>query len=194
MKLVVRGGSIAAGFGVTRSYVDILAQFLLPQGIEVINRSRYKETSFDGIGTFAEDIGSFGPDILLIQFGVDDAFEYVYRSEFQENIVQLIRLARLRFDPVIFLSTSHAFDDEQDRDAVEIFYRSLRIVAQELDCELISVHTYWAGYLEEHHLRSSDLVLSDARYPNECGHQVIAQAVIKRLSGIIGRRQSTEVL
>jgi hypothetical protein len=37
MKLLIRGGSIAAGLGVIRSYVDILTESLLKKGIEVIN-------------------------------------------------------------------------------------------------------------------------------------------------------------
>jgi lysophospholipase L1-like esterase len=181
MKMLIRGGSIAAGHGVNKSYADILTQSLLPKGIEVINRSRYKETSFDGIGTFNEDIADFAPDILLVQFGVDDAFGYVYRSEFQENLVQMIRLARLRFNPVIFLATSHTFDNTNDMDAVYIFYKSLMIVASDLDCELIPVHSYWAGYLEEHNLCSKDLTLPDSRYPNESGHQIIAEAMLQWL-------------
>jgi lysophospholipase L1-like esterase len=183
MKLLIRGGSIAAGHGVNKCYADILEESLLKKGIEVINRSRYRETSFDGIGTFNEDI-NFKPDILLINFGVDDAFGYVYRSEFQENLVQMIRLARRRFNPVILLATSHTFDNPNDMDAVNIFYRSLRIVASDLHCEFMPVHNYWAGYLEEQNLSSKDLVLSDARYPNERGHQVIAEAMMKWLSKI----------
>ena len=108
----------------------------------------------------------------------------VYRSEFQENLVQMIRLARLRFNPFIFLATSHTFDNPNDMDAVNIFYRSLRIVASDLHCEFIPVHNYWAGYLEEQNLSSKDLVLSDSRYPNEWGHQVIADAIMNRLSKI----------
>jgi lysophospholipase L1-like esterase len=184
MKLLIRGGSIAAGHGVKKCYADILKESLLKKGIEVINRSRYRETSFDGIDTFNEDI-NFKPDILLINFGVDDAFGYVYRSEFQENLVQMIRLARLRFNPIILLATSHTFDNPNDMDAVNIFYRSLRIVASDLHCELIPVHNYWAGYLEEQNLSSKNLVLSDPRYPNERGHQVIAEAIITRLSKIL---------
>jgi lysophospholipase L1-like esterase len=190
MKLLIRGGSIAAGHGVIKSYVDILKESLLKKGIEVINRSRYRETTFDGIGTFNEDIANFGPDILLVQFGVDDAFGYVYRSEFQENIVQMIRLARLRFNPAIFLATSHTFDNPRDMDAVYIFYRSLRIVASDLDCELIPVHNYWAGYLEQNNLCSKNLVLSDSRYPNERGHLVIAEAILTWLSKIFDHRQN----
>lgn len=191
MKLLIRGGSIAAGYGVTKSYVDILQDSLSNQGIEIINRSRFRETSFEGIETFNEDIGCFRPDILLIQFGVDDAFGYVYRSEFQENIVQLIRLARLKFNPVIFLATAQTFENSYDMDAVHIFYRSLRIVASDLACCLIPVHSYWAGYLDEYHLGVRDLVQDDCRYPNEHGHRVIAEAILHGLelhgSGIFSR-------
>ena len=189
MRLLIRGGSIAAGHGVKKSYANILTECLLKNRIEVINRSRLGETSFDGIGTFNEDIEFFKPDVLLVHFGVDDAFQCVYRSEFQENLVQLIRLARIRFNPVIFLATSHTFDDPYDMDAVNIFYRSLRIVASDLNCELIPVDHYWAGYLQEHNLCDRDLILSDSRYPNEIGHQVIAEVMMKCLGKIFDNRQ-----
>jgi lysophospholipase L1-like esterase len=188
-KLLVRGGSIPAGHGVNKSYVDSLKESLAPKGIEVINRSRYGETSFDGIGTFHEDIASFEPDILLLHYGVDDAFQYVYRSEFQENLVQIIRLARRLFNPVIFLATSHTFDNPNDMKAVHIFNRSLNIVASDLNCGLIPVNSYWAGYLDEHNLCNKDLVLTDTRYPNEKGHQVIAQAVINFLGKMFDHSQ-----
>jgi hypothetical protein len=189
MKLLIRGGSIAAGYGVVKSYAAILKESLLEKEIEIINRSRYRENSFDGIGTFDRDIAYFKPDILLLHFGIDDAFDYVYRSEFQENIIQIIRLARFRFNPFIFLATAHTFDNPHDMDAVNIFYRSLRIVASDLSCELIPVHSYWAGYLEEHNLYNKDLILSDSRYPNERGHEVIAEAMMKWFSKIFDNRQ-----
>jgi lysophospholipase L1-like esterase len=181
MKLLIRGGSIAAGYGVTKGYADILKEILANNKIEVINRSRHRETSFEGIETFNQDIAPFAPDLLLLHFGVDDAFGYVYRSEFQENIVQLIRRARLLFNPLIFLATAHTFDNSNDMAAVDIFYRSLRIVAVDLNCKSISLDRYWVGYLAKHKLTSSDLVLSDPRYPNEKGHAVMAEAIIKAL-------------
>jgi len=46
------------------------------------------------------------------------------------------------------------------------------------------VDAYWAGYLEDHRLRSADLVGADERYPNERGHQVIAEAMMKWLEHI----------
>jgi lysophospholipase L1-like esterase len=185
MKLLIRGGSIAAGYGAARCYADILAERLLPRGVEVIVRSRHRETTFDAVATFAVDIDPFRPDILLFNFGVDDAFQCVYRSEFQENLVQTIRLARVRFGPAIVLATSHTFDDPYDMDAVGIFYRSLGIVASDLNCLLIPVHHHFAGYLEEQGLTSKDLTGSDPRYPNDRGHEVIAEAIIQGVNELL---------
>ena len=52
MKILIRGGSIAAGLGVARGYADILRETYKPRGIEVVNRSRAGETSFDGMDFF----------------------------------------------------------------------------------------------------------------------------------------------
>ncbi|MDI6742226.1 MAG: SGNH/GDSL hydrolase family protein [Smithella sp.] len=185
MKLLIRGGSLAAGYGVRQGYVQILTNDLFPHGIEVVNRSRHRETSFDGINSFNEDIAPVKPNILLVHFGVDDAFQCVYRSEFQENIVQIVRKARCEFNSMVFLATSHCFENQHEMEAVDIFYRSLRIVSNDLACQLIPVHSYWADYLEEQNMRNSDLVFADSRYPNEKGHQVIAAAVMKYFENML---------
>jgi hypothetical protein len=181
MKLLIRGGSISTGYGVKKGYADILMERLAEKGVAVINRSRYRETSFDGIRTFDQDIGAFRPDMLLLHFGIDDAFGYVYRSEFQENMVRIVRRAREQFHPAVFLATSQTFGNPHDMDAVSVFYRSLQIVASDLHCILIPIHSYWAGHLIENRLSHEELLQSDTRYPNEHGHRVIAQVMIASL-------------
>lgn len=181
MKILIRGGSISAGAGVETGYVDILKDFWRARGVELINRSRIKDTSFDGIWSFYEDIDPYRPEILMIHFGIDDAFYPVYRSEFKENLVRMVRLARQRFNPAILLPTSQTFDNVYDMEAVYIYYRAIREVALDLDCEVVPIHTYWAGYLQENGLSNSELVLDDTRYPNEKGHEIFAQAIIPRI-------------
>jgi len=185
MKLVVRGGSIPAGHGVKSSYVDILADYYGPSGIEVINRSRYRETSFDGIWSFHDDITPFHPDILAIHFGVDDAYRPVYRSEFKENLVQMVRLARNLFESRIILLTSHPFENQYDCEMMHIYYRTIREVSVDLDCELIPSHTYWMGYLHDRNEKLSDYLQEDDRYPNEKGHEIFAEAFINRIEKFI---------
>ncbi len=182
MKILIRGGSIPAGHGVARGYPDILRELFLPDGIEIINRSRDKETSFEGIETFREDIDPFRPDILVIHFGIDDAFGGVYRSEFKENLVQIVRAARERFNPLMLLATSHPFEDPNDMKAVEIYYNAIGQVAADLGCDLIPVHIYWSGYLRARNLQPRDFVQNDSRYPNEKGHEIFAEAIRWKLN------------
>jgi lysophospholipase L1-like esterase len=185
MKLLVRGGSIAAGTGVSRGYVDILQDWCAPRGVELINKSRRLDNSFDGIWSFSSDIDPFLPDILMIHFGIDDAYYPVYRSEFKENLVRMVNLARQRFNPRILMPTSHSFDDPYEMDAVHIYYRTIREVCQDLSCEMIPVHTYWAGYCQDHGMENADLVQPDVRLPNERGHEVFAEAIIQRFDRFI---------
>lgn len=181
-KLLIRGGSIAAGYGVAKGYADILKDLLFAQGIDVVNRSRFRETSFDGVDSFYEDIAPFHPDVLMINFGVDDAFFPVYRSEFKENLVHIAKMSRECCAPEIFLLTSHMFDDPCEMEAVNIYYRTIREVALDLGCGLIPVHTFWAGYVAENGLHTGELVLADARYPNDKGHEIIAGAIAGHLT------------
>ena len=190
LRLLIRGGSIPAGYGVARTYVDRLKEHYAPWGIEIINHSHHRQTSFDGIDYFDQEIEPYRPELLMLHFGIDDAFFPVYRSEFKENLVQIVRLARQRFNPLILLPTSQTFDNPFDMDAVNIYYRTIREVAVDLACELIPVHTYWAGYLVEHGLSNADLVQADTRYPNEHGHAVIADAMVHTLDRLISRRRA----
>ena len=185
LKLIVRGGSIPAGVGVTRGYVDILEDFLIDRGVKVINRSAPGDNTFDGIWTFQKDLAPFSPGILILHFGVDDAFYPVYRSEFKENLVRMVRSSRELFNPVILIPTSHTFDDPYEMDAVNIYYRTIREVCIDLDCEMVPVHTCWAGYLQDYGLSNTELVQKDCRLPNERGHEVFAEVIIQRLKRII---------
>jgi len=186
MKIVVRGGSVAAGYGVERGYVDILKSFCRQRNHEIINRSRAGDTSFDGVNSFDDDIDPLKPDLLMIHFGIDDAFFPVYRSEFKENLVHIIRRADKRFHPDIVLVMSHLLDNPREREAVDIYHRAIREVASDLGCTMIPIHTYWAGYLSQNGLEPTDLLMQDSRYPNERGHGVYAEAIIRWLSGLCG--------
>ena len=189
MKLLIRGGSIAAGYGVARGYVDILYDYCTPAGIELINKSRPGDNSFDGVWFFDEDINPHQPDILILHFGMDDAFASVYRSEFKENLVNMIRMSRSRFNPVIVLPTSHILDNPHEMEAVHIYYRTIREVSLDLECLMVPVHTFWAGFLVEKSISNTDLLQEDARYPNEKGHEVYADIIIRTVERLLAARQ-----
>jgi len=180
-KLLVRGGSIPAGLGVSRGYVDIVREACACRGLEVINRSRAGETSFDGVETFHQDIAAELPDILAIHFGLDDLFAAVYRSEFKENLVRMVRLARSCPIPRICLITSQPFENACDRDSADMFYRAIREVCSDMGCALVPVHTFWTGYITEKGIALPSLIQDDTRLPNEKGHELFAMALLNSI-------------
>jgi lysophospholipase L1-like esterase len=161
----------------------MLEEEVSSRGIEIINRSREGDTTFEGMRTFYEDIDPFRPDTLVLHFGVDDIYRPVYRSEFKENLVQITRLARQRFHPIILLLTSHPFENPLERDAADIYYRAIREVAMDLDCILVPVHLLWMSALHEARRSISTFVQSDPRLPNEDGHRIFAGALLERICG-----------
>ncbi len=179
--LLIRGGSIASGYRVGVSYADLLSKALSRKKITVVNRSRQGDNSFDAVWTFDEDICPFKPDILIFHYGIDDAFFPVYRSEFKENLVQVIRKSQQFCDPKIILLTSHIFPNQYDMDAVNIYYRTIREVSTDLHCTMIPVHTIIAGRLMEKNMDINDIILEDDRYLNEQGHALFAEIIIGHL-------------
>jgi lysophospholipase L1-like esterase len=186
--LLIRGGSIAAGYGVTRGYADILRDWCRPKEIALINRSRPGDNSFDGVRSFEQDIAPFSPGLLIIHFGIDDAFGCVYKSEFKENLVRMVRSARACCDPVIVMPTSQSFESSSYMQPAHFYYQIIRDVCVDLGCEMVPVHACWNRILEEPEMTHADLVQQNALYPNERGHAIFAQALIKRLEMIAAGR------
>ena len=174
MKILFRGGSISSGKGVEKSYVDKLSEDFPKEhpDVSIINVSKDGDSSFDGVWSFRELVSPHSPDILLLHFGVDDAFRPVYRSEFKENLVQMVRLARHLFRPAIYLLTSHPFPDTYEMDALNIYYRTLREVAYDLRCTLIPIHLLWFSYDAMYNSERRPLFLDDCRFPNNSGQEL----------------------
>lgn len=194
MKILLRGGSIAAGIGAARGYAAIVADAVRDRGWELVNRSRSRDSSFEGNWTFAEDIEPVQPEILILHFGIDDIYRPVYRSEFKENLVQIVRLARARFDPAVLLCTSHTWDDEYEMRSADIYYRTVREVAIDLSCEYVPVHLYWMSALYGMGRPVSDFVQADVRLPNDEGHRIYADVIgthLERHLSAPGRPQPT---
>lgn len=185
MILLIRGGGIAAGAFVQKPYAQLLSECVSSYGIEVINRSRDRDTSFHGCWTFEEDIAPYKPEMALFHFGIDDIYRPVYRSEFKENLVQLVRLCRVRYNAIIFLATSHPFSNDFEMQSALMYYRTVREVALDLECHYIPIHYLIADELNEHNLTMKDIVLQDERYINETGHRLFFNIISRKILSVI---------
>ncbi len=154
----------------------------------LINRSRPGDTSFDGVRSWERDIAPFSPRLLIIHFGIDDAFGCVYKSEFKENLVRMARSARACCNPVIIMPTSQSFETSSYMQPARFYYQIIRDVCIDCGCEMVPVHACWNHVLEEQGMAHVDLVQQNVLYPNERGHAIFAEALIRRLEIITSGR------
>lgn len=138
--------------------------------------------------SFEHDIAPFSPRLLIIHFGIDDAFGCVYKSEFKENLVRLVRRARARCDPVMVMPTSQSFESSYYMQPAYFYYQIIHDVCVDLGCEMVPVHACWNRMVEEQEMTYADLVQQNVLYPNERGHAIFAKALIKRLEMIVSGR------
>lgn len=178
--ICIRGGSLSAGHNVKTSYVDLLSHDGLLQTHTLINISKLGDSSFEGVWQF-DTVLLHKPDILILHFGIDDIYRPVYRSEFKENLVRMVQKARNASINNIILTTLHLVRNQYDMDAVDVFTRTVREVALDMNCLLATVHIEWINYLFETGKSLNTLLTDDDRYPNEKGHALIAEAIKKKL-------------
>ncbi|MCX8123560.1 MAG: SGNH/GDSL hydrolase family protein [Spirochaetes bacterium] len=178
--ICVRGGSISAGYRVKTSYIDMLSNDEVIKQHKIINISKIGDSSFEGVWQF-DNVILHKPDILILHFGMDDIYRPVYRSEFKENLVRMVQKARAVSIPHIILPTLHLVKNQYDMDAVDVFTRTAREVALDMNCLLATVHIEWINYLYETGNSIDSLLTIDDRYPNEQGHFLIAEAIKKKL-------------
>lgn len=182
--IVIRGGSLPAGHCVSQSYVDILKNDTIFNHHTIVNISKKGDSSFEGVWQF-DSVLSHKPDILILHFGMDDIYRPVYRSEFKENLVRMVQKSREASIQHIILPTLHLVRNRYDMDAVDVFTRTVREVALDMDCLLATVHIEWINYLYETGTTIDSLLTIDDRYPNEQGHRLIAEAIKKKLIHVL---------
>jgi len=185
MKILFRGDAIAAGKGCSKSYINLIKVNNKNVGWEIIDKSHIIDNTFDANWTYETDIKPYRPDILVLHFGINDAYYPVYRSEFKENLVQLIRRVRIDFNSEILLITSHPFENIYDMEMVYIYYRTIREVAVDLHCHLLPLHTWFRSYCEENSVALNTLFQRDTRYPNQIGQELYSKAIELKLKSII---------
>ena len=189
-RLLIRGGSIAAGYKVERGYADILRDWGAARGIELINCSRPGENTFDAVRTFHDDIAPFKPDMLIIHFGLTTPSAVYINQSSRKTWCSSCGAAASCFTQSSSCRPRSPLKAHPICSRLISTTRSSRDVCGDLGCEMVPVYTYWSGLVMERGLRHADLVQENVLYPNERGHDFFAQAIIQRLERILSGRES----
>ncbi len=96
--VLIFGDSLSAGFGidVDQSWATLLQQRLRSQGYEhrVVNASISGETTEGGAARIDSAIGTFSPDLIILELGGNDGLRGFPPGRIKENLEAIARRAR----------------------------------------------------------------------------------------------------
>lgn len=186
VSIVALGDSLTSGWMVARGYIEFLHDMLMsryPQaGIRIINSGIPGDTAPGGLYRLQQDALSYSPDLVLVQFALNDAFCGSSLGEFRRAIEAIIERIRQESSAEVLLLTSTLPADASDFEVVAPFYAELKQIAKDQACKIATVDEYWGDAIAggcDH----EQLVLHDRVHPSEAGYQIMAEAIMNCLGG-----------
>jgi lysophospholipase L1-like esterase len=180
--IVAFGDSITAGFAVKRGFPSYWKQMLVEKypeaNIEMINSGVSGDTSMDGLARLDYSALSYEPDLITINFGINDCVLGLDLYEFESNFVEMVR--RIRSGPgseILLLSSEPLETPPYDR-MVPDYYQAVQRVAKQMDVGFVNVFAAWMKVVNAGTSLSS-LILSGLDHPNEAGYRIIAEELMR---------------
>ena len=180
--IVAFGDSITAGFAVRRGFPSFWKQMLAEKyaeaNVEMINSGISGDTSMDGLARLDWAVLSYEPDLVTINFGINDCVLDLGLEEFEMNFVEMVR--RIRAGPnseILLLSSQPLETPPYDRMVLD-YYQAVERVAKEMDVGFVDVYGAWMQRVNAGTPLSS-LILPGLDHPNEAGYRIIAEELMK---------------
>lgn len=180
--IVAFGDSITAGYCVRRGFPSVWKELLAekyPEAVvEMINTGTCGDTSMDGLARLDWAALSYEPDLITINFGINDCVLGLDLEEFEMNFVEMVR--RIRAGPnseILLLSSQPLETPPYDRMVLD-YYQAVHRVAKEMDVGFVNVYGAWMQRVRQGTPLGS-MILSGLDHPNEAGYRVIAEELMK---------------
>ena len=180
--IVAYGDSITAGFAVRRGFPSFWKQMLeekYPEAVlEMINSGISGDTTIDGLSRLDWAALSYEPDLVTINFGINDCVLGLGLEETEMNLVEMVR--RIRAGPgseVLLLSSQPLETPPYDRLVMD-YYQAIERVAREMDVGFVDVFGAWMQRVEQGTPLSS-LIIPGLDHPNEAGYRIIAEELMR---------------
>lgn len=159
------GDSLTDGKGVRRehSYPSVLAEL---SGRTVINAGVSGEITADGLERLTELLNEIQPDLLILLEGGNDILRGLNLSETEQNLSNMIRLAKTRNIPVLLI----AVPEKALFSTSAAFYH--RLAEQH---QVILMDDLIASLLKKAELKS------DSVHFNQQGYRIMAEAIYAKL-------------
>ena len=180
--IVAYGDSITAGYAVRRGFPTFWKEMLVQKysgvRIEMINSGVSGDTTMDGLARLDWAVLSYEPDLVTINFGINDCVFGLGLEEFEANLVEMIR--RIRAGPaseILLLSSQPLETSPYDRLVLD-YYQAIERVAKEMDVGFVNVYGAWMERMHQGTPLSS-LIIPGLDHPNEAGYRIIAEELMR---------------
>jgi lysophospholipase L1-like esterase len=204
---------------ITEVYAQCLPRTLAAHGVraEVINAGIGDTTTRDGVLRFDRDVRSHAPQLVIIQFGINDSWidadlgrtePRLTREEFRNNLRYFIRTLRedgattilMTPNPMrwgepfyieLFTRKPGLLDTAQERGInalLDRYAQDVRDVAIEQDTPLVDVFTAFEDYGSQPGKSLDDLLLAgDGIHPNTAGQRLVCDLLTPRVAADLAR-------
>ena len=181
---VAFGDSITDGYGVPSGFVSFLTEQISKAhpdlNLVTINAGMSGDTSQGGLYRLGRDVIEHRPDLVTINFGVNDAFSSISPQQFSDNLRDMTsRIRDAGCDRVLMLSCE-SIPEEWAEQQVLPYWEVMKALAEDMGCVYADVHGRWVQELKRGR-PESDLIISGDLHPNEEGHRLIAEAVFETM-------------
>ncbi|AEB68401.1 SGNH/GDSL hydrolase family protein [Methanothrix soehngenii] len=179
--IVCFGDSITAGYAVRRGFPSFLLESLrqrFPDSkIEMINSGISGDTSQDGLSRLDWAVLSYEPDLVTINFGINDCVLGLSLEEFEMNLVVMVRRIRAGPDSEILLLSSQPLESPPYDQRVLDYYQTVERVAKEMNVGFVDVYGAWMKRVQAG-MPLDSLILPGLDHPNEAGYRIIAEELM----------------
>lgn len=180
--IVAFGDSITAGFAVKRGFPSFWREQLqqkFPEAkVEMINSGISGDTSRDGLARLDWSVLSYEPDLVTINFGINDSVFDIDVDEFKANLTKMIGRIRAGPDSEILLLSSQPLETPPYDRIVQDYYQAVGDVAREMDVGFVDVYGAWMERVRAGTPLSS-LIIPGLDHPNEAGYRIIAEELMR---------------
>jgi lysophospholipase L1-like esterase len=173
------GDSLTSGWAVRRGFFDRFCDVLEHRHVgSVISRHNAGvpgDTVSGGVARISALLAR-DPDVIIIQFGLNDMRSDEPVAAFEHSLSQLARAA-LQFSVLPMLATSCPLPDEALAASVAPYYEAIRRSAFACRVPLADLEEHWVSQ----HGRPAPgcpLFLADGVHPNDEGHGILAQGLL----------------
>jgi acyl-CoA thioesterase-1 len=177
------GDSLTYGWMVRRGFfdrgLDALEERFSAASLERVNAGVPGDTARGGLARL-DRVLSRSPDVVVVQFALNDAFAGFSPAEFSQSL-RAIAARAVEQDSVPVLATSSPLLVAAEQQLADSFYGAIRAIGRELDVPLADLERHWLA-TRDPALPPDELFQADGVHPTDEGHQLMADGLVELLS------------